>query len=209
MRKFVLAAASLVLLGASLLGQGRTFQVDRAHTMLGFKASTFLFSVPGRFDRYEVNWTGDPSKPEGGQVTVSIDTASINTGIQGRDNHLRSADFFDAKKYPKITFTSSKVWNEGGKLMVAGTLDMHGVKKELTLPFEAASGKNGAGNDSWSYQGTLTLNRKDFGVGSDSIGAKISLKDNVELNLGLVVFAEEAKAEPAPRKVAAKKSARK
>lgn len=206
MRKLVLAAASLVLLGVGLFAQDRTFQVDRAHTMLGFKASTFLFSVPGRFERYEVAWTGDPSHPEGGQVKVSIDTASIHTGIQARDNHLRGADFFDAAKYPRITFTSSKVWREGGRLMVAGTLDLHGVQRELTLPFEVASGKNGAGNDSWSYQTTVTINRKDFGVGSDSVGAQISLKDPVELNLGLVVFAEEAK--PAPARHAAKKPAR-
>lgn len=197
MRKLILATASILLLGTGLFAQSRTFQVDRNHTQLGFKASTFLFSVPGRFQKYDVKWEGDPSKPEGGKVMVSIDTASINTGIANRDTHLKSSDFFDAQKFPKITFTSSKVWNEGGKLMVAGTLDMHGVKKELTIPFEAASGKNGAGNDSWSYQGTVTINRKDFGVGNDSIGAKISLKDNVDLNLGLVVYAEEAAA-PAP-----------
>jgi polyisoprenoid-binding protein YceI len=200
MKKLILAAASLVLLGTGLLAQDKKIVVDRNHTQIGFKAATFLFSVPGRFQKWDIKWEGDPSKPEGGKVTASIDVASINTGITKRDEHLRSDAFFDAAKYPKITFTSSKVWNEGGKLMVAGTLDMHGVKKDLTLPFEAAAGKNGSGNDSWSYQATTTINRKDFGVGSESVGAAISLKDNVELNLGFVVYAEEVAA-PAAKKM--------
>jgi polyisoprenoid-binding protein YceI len=206
MRKLILAATSVLLLSASLMAQTKKIEVDTNHTMFGFKASTFLFSVPGRFQKYDVKLDGDPAHPDGGSVTVTLQTASINTGIAGRDNHLRSADFFDAQKYPKITFTSNKIWTEGGKLMVTGFLDMHGVKKELAIPFEMANGKNGAGNESWSYQGTVTINRKDFGIGSDSIGAKISLKDNVDLNLGFVVFATEAAA-PAPtkKKAAAKK----
>lgn len=177
-------------------GQDRTIVLDRNHTMIGFKAATFLFGVPGRFEKYAVDLKGNPDSADGGSVKVSIDTASINTAIKSRDEHLRSAHFLDAAKFPKITFTSSKIWHEGGKLMAVGNLELHGVQKELVLSFEEAKGKNGAGKDSWSYAATLPINRKDFGIGDANVAAKISLKDTVELNLLLVVYAEEAKPEP-------------
>ncbi len=180
-------------------GQDRAVVVDRNHTMIGFKAATFLFGVPGRFEKYSVDLKGNPDAADGASVKLSIDTASINTAIKSRDEHLRTADFLDAAKYPKITFTSSKIWHEGGKLMTVGTLDLHGVKKEIVIAFEEAKGKNGAGNVSWSYSASLPLNRKEFGVGSDSIAAKISLKDTVELNLLLVLYAEESAPAPAQK----------
>ena len=180
----------------------RRFVVDRNHTVIGFKAGTLLFGVPGRFQAYDLALKGSPEAPDGASVTLTLKTASINTAIAARDEHLRSADFLDAAKYPAITFTSSKVWRENGKLMVIGTLDLHGVRKEMAIPFEEASGKNGAGNDSWSYTATLNLNRKDFGIGADSVAAKISLKDPVELNLLLVLYAEEATPKPVELKKA-------
>jgi len=91
--------------------------------------------------------------------------------------------------------------------MVAGTLDMHGVKKPMTLSFTPAFGKNGGGEDTWSYETTLKINRKDFGIGASSVAAKISLKDEVDLDLLLVgaFKAKEGAAEPdpapAPKKV--------
>lgn len=196
MRRPFLFLAALALVGSSLFSQDRTIVVDRNHTMIGFKAATFLFGVPGRFEKYAVELKGNPDAADGASVKVTIDTASINTAIKSRDEHLRSADFLDAAKHPKITFTSSKIWHEGGKLMATGMLDLHGVQREIVLAFEEAKGKNGSGNDSWSYSATLPLNRKEFGVGADSVAAKISLKDTVELNLLLVVYAEDAKPEP-------------
>ena len=77
--------------------------------------------------------------------------------------------------------------------MVAGTLDLHGVKKDLTLAFEPAFGQNGAGVDTWSYEASLGIHRSDFGIGADSVAAKLSLKDPVELNLMLVGFFHDAK----------------
>lgn len=195
LKRFAFLAA-LTLVAGSLFAQERPILVDRNHTMIGFKAATFLFGVPGRFEKYTVDLKGNPDTADGASVKVSIDTASINTAIKSRDEHLRTADFLDAVKYPKITFTSTKVWHEGGKLMTTGMLDLHGVRKEIVLAFEEAKGKNGSGNDSWSYAATLPLNRKEFGIGADTIAAKISLKDTVELNLLLVVYAEDAKPEP-------------
>ncbi len=180
-----------LLLALPLLAQNRIFRADENHTVLGFKASTLLFDVPGRFTRYKADIQGDPATLEGAVVRLDIDAKSINTANGTRDEHLRTADFFDVAKYPKITFVSSAVKREGDKVLVHGNLLMHGISKELDLAFVAAEGMNGAGTRTWSYRATLPLDRLDFGVGAESVAAKISLKRQVELELLLVGFFEE------------------
>jgi polyisoprenoid-binding protein YceI len=187
------ALASLLLITAlpafaPLSAADKVFTPDTYHTHLGFKAKTVLFGVDGAFKSYKVDIKGDPDTLNPAFVTLEIEVASIDTGIEARDNHLKSPDFFDAAKYPKITFTSNKAWKEGGQVMVAGTLTMHGVSKAMTLTFDPAFGKNGAGTDTWSYETEFKLNRKDFGLGSADIGAKISLKDEVNIDVMLVGF---------------------
>ncbi len=179
-----------LLLASSLMAQSRAFRVDDTHTVLGFKASTLLFDVPGRFTRYKADIQGDPASPEGAKVRLDIEAKSINTANGGRDEHLRSADFFDVVKHPKITFVSREVRKEGDRLVVRGALTLHGVTRDLDLSFVAAEGRNGAGVHTWSYRATLPLDRLDFGVGAESVAAKISLKRQVELDLLLVGFFE-------------------
>lgn len=171
-----------------LMAEAKTFQVDTTHTVLGFKASTVLFDVPGRFDHYVADISGDSESLQNVSVRVEIDAASVDTGIKQRDDHLRSADFFDVSKFPKILFTATSARREGDKIIVSGNLTMRGVTKPLEIPFQSAQGLNGAGNPTWSYRATIPLNRQDFKLGSDSIAAKISLKDEVELDLLLVGF---------------------
>ena len=197
--RFLLPA---LLLAFPLLAQTRVFRVDDNHTVLGFKASTLLFDVPGRFTRYKADIVGDPAAPESAKVRLEIDARSINTANATRDNHLRTPDFFDVAKYPKITFTSQSVRKDGDRLLVRGTLTMHGVSKDLDLSFVPAEGMNGAGVPTWSYRATLPLDRLDFGIGADSVAAKISLKRPVELELLLVGFFEEpSAAKPVPKPI--------
>ncbi|HET6329797.1 MAG TPA: YceI family protein [Holophagaceae bacterium] len=183
------ALASLLLVTALPAFAGdKVFTPDTYHTHLGFKAKTVLFGVDGSFKTYKVDIKGDPDTLSPAFIAMEIDVASINTGIEARDNHLKSADFFDAAKYPKITFTSNKAWKQDDKVMVAGTFTMHGVSKAMTLAFDPAFGKNGAGTDTWSYESEFKLNRKDFNLGTADIGAKISLKDEVNVDIMLVGF---------------------
>jgi polyisoprenoid-binding protein YceI len=179
-----------LLLALPLAAQTRLFRVDDNHTVLGFKASTLLFDVPGRFTKYKADIQGDPAAPEGAKIHLDIDARSINTANGTRDEHLRTADFFDVAKYPKITFVSQNVRKEGDRILVHGTLTLHGVSRELDLAFLAAEGMNGADVHTWSYRATLPLDRLDYGVGADSVAAKISLKRPVELELLLVGFFE-------------------
>lgn len=207
MRRSLLILATLLLMApATALSAGeKTFTPDTIHSRIGFSAKT-LFKVEGNFGKYSTDISGDPDTLGNAKVRVEIEVASINTENKTRDGHLKSPEFFDAAKFPKIVFTSSKVWKQNAQVMVQGTLDMHGVKRDVTLAFEPSFGKNGNGNDTWSYEGSLKINRNDWGVGSGSIAAKIGLKDTVELNLQLVgFFHEKEAAKPAPAKAPAKK----
>ena len=192
MRRLLLLALAMLSFVSAFAGT-KVFTPDTTHSVIGFKAATLLFKVEGAFDRYQVDIQGDPDALGAVKIRVAIDAASVDTKNTTRDNHLRTPDFFDVKRFPTIVFTSSKAWRQDGKVMVAGTLDLHGAKKNLTLAFDPAFGKNGAGVATWSYEASLKINRSDFGIGAESIAAKISLKDPVELNLMLVGFFHDAK----------------
>ncbi len=179
---------SAFVLAAPLIAGPQTFTPDTNHTIFGFRASTLLFDVPGRFDRYKLNIKGDPADLAGASIRVELDATSVDTANALRDKHLRSAEFFDVAKYPTIVFTSNKAWKDGDKVVVQGTLTMHGVSKPIQITFTAQSGLNGAGILTYSYRATVPLNRNDFGIGADSVAAKISLKNEVTLNLMLVGF---------------------
>lgn len=197
MRLPALILSALALLSPLAAGT-KTFTPDTNHSFFGFKASTLLFDVPGRFQKYKLNIEGDPADLSTVNIRVELDTKSINTANKMRDDHLRTEDFFDVAKYPKIVFRSRKAWREGDKIQVQGILDMHGVEKPLQITFTEATGINGAGTPTWSYKATLPISRKDFGIGADSVAAKISLKDEVDLNLLLVGFFNDAPSVPAP-----------
>jgi polyisoprenoid-binding protein YceI len=187
----------LLLLFAPLMAGSRSLKVDTTHTVLGFKASTLLFDVPGRFTRYRLDVSGDPETLEGVQVKVDIEARSVDTSNRTRDEHLRSPDFLNAEQFPHILFESTQARREGEIVMVHGTLTLHGVRREMDLPFRFAQGRNGAGEPTWSYRATVPLDRLAYGVGAESVAAKISLKNTVELELLLVgSFAEPAP--PAP-----------
>lgn len=195
MRFRSILVASLLALAPAIAGN-KVFTPDTNHTILGFKAGTLLFDVPGAFTKYKVTIKGDPETPSTVEVRLEIETKSLNTANKTRDDHLRSDDFFDAATFPKILFTSAKAWRQGDKIVVQGTLDMHGKKKELQIAFQEAKGLNGAGMSTWAYKASLPINRQEFGIGAENVAAKISLKDDVELNLLLVGFFDDPKPEP-------------
>lgn len=163
-------------------------KLDKTHSKVGFTAETLLFDVDGEFADYMIEVEGDPSKPDKAKVDVTINVASIDTDNNKRDGHLKSPDFFDAASHPTITFKSTSVRQKGSQLIVKGNLTMRGKTKPVTIPFKVAKGKNGAGVDTTTYKGKLTIDRTDFGVGTDSIAAKISLEDDVDLKLLVVTF---------------------
>lgn len=143
--------------------------VDPAHTNVNFGIRHFGISqVRGRFDDVAGTIVADAAHPEKSSVQVTIQTASINTNVKMRDDDLRSANYFDAAKYPQITFQSTKI--EKGKrsgFIADGTLTIHGVAKTVSLPFSVSGPiKDPFGGTRFGLETALHLNRIDYGVGN-------------------------------------------
>jgi polyisoprenoid-binding protein YceI len=182
------ATLGVLLVSSTAFAAFTPLKLDRTHSKVSFTAATLIFDVDGEFGDFSVDIDGDPKKPETVKVEANIDVASLDTQNTKRDDHLKSPDFFDAAKYPKIRFASTGVKAKGSQLVVKGNLTMHGKTKLVSIPFKVAKGKNGAGMDVTTYKAKLTIDRNDFGVGTDSIAAKISLEDEVDIELLIVTF---------------------
>jgi len=185
-------------LTAAAMLSAETYVVDKNHSDASFRIRHFASKVRGRFADFEGTINADPAKPEASSVTFTIKTASIDTSQPDRDKHLKSADFFDVEKYPEITFKSSKMTPAGkDKYDVTGTLTMHGVSKEVTLPVTyLGTVKDPRGNERASFEIDTKLNRKDFGMtwnrALDAGGFMLSDDVDVEIALETVKKAPEA-----------------
>lgn len=142
-----------------------TWEIDTTHSELSFKIRHLFSKTGGEFEKWSGTLQFDPENLSKGSVELTIDAATINTDNDKRDQHLRSDDFFDVDQYPEITFTSTRIAEEGDQWMLYGDLSMHGVTQEVAIPFEF----HGAGPDPWGgtragFSGELTLDRKDYGI---------------------------------------------
>jgi polyisoprenoid-binding protein YceI len=126
-----------------------------------------ITNVRGEFGKIEGTVTWDPSHPEATQVEASADVSSINTRDEKRDGHLKSPDFFDAEKFPKLTFKSKSVKAKGKEeLSVTGELTLHGVTKEVVFNVEgpSAPSTDPFGNTRIGATATTKIKREDFGL---------------------------------------------
>lgn len=181
-RLFVLILSVAMLAPLNLLAA--TYNLDPYHTTVGFKVKHLMIAnVKGGFDKFKGTVVVDEKDITKSKVNVSIEIASVNTNINARDEHLRSADFFDAAKYPVMTFVSTKVERAGGdKLKVTGDLTIKGVTKQVVLNVDGLSGeiKSPQGVTKRGASASATINRQDFGVSW-----------NKKLDAGGVVVADE------------------
>ena len=168
------------------------YEVDIAHSSISFKISHMVVSkVMGRFNDFSVAIKEDPNDITKSSVAVVIKTASIDTDNEKRDNHLRSADFFDAEKYHEITFQSSRIEKKGDAYAAVGTLNMHGVSKEITIPFEITGKmKDPWGNTRAGIEASTQLDRKDYGLNwnktLDKGGLMVGNEVKIEILLEMV-----------------------
>jgi len=140
---------------------------DQAHSSVNFTVRHMVVSkVRGRFTKWDGTLAMDETNPAGGSVEVAIDAGSIDTGVEQRDGHLKSPDFFDVAKYPTLTFRSTKVEAAGaGALRVTGDLTMHGVTRPVVLEVEySGSAKDPWGGVRAGFSARTTIDRKDFGL---------------------------------------------
>src|SRR6266699_5342132 len=138
LKRTLLALLLFSTISAAQVNTIRQYPIDTNHSTIGFSVSIMngLSRVNGKFTDFTVTLTNDEKDITKSSVNVVIKAASINTGIPARDTHLRSADFFDADKYPEITFQSKRIEKKGKQLFALGIFTMHGVSKEITLPFQ-------------------------------------------------------------------------
>ncbi len=167
------------------------WQIDPTHSSAEFAVRHMMVAtVKGSFKSLSGRVVLDEGVPENSRIEAEIDAASVDTGVADRDNHLRSADFFDVALHPTITFRSSSIELDGadhGK--VDGTLAIHGVTRPVTLEVDYLGEiKDPWGNRRRGYTAEASLNRKDFGMtwnkvldsGGVLVGDKIKVTLNIE-----------------------------
>lgn len=171
-----------------------TWDLDPVHSHIGFVARHLMVSkVRGRFTKFDVQVV-TAEKPLDSSVTVSIDTASVDTGNEMRDDDLRSERFLDTAGHPLITFRSTSVTPGGDRYKVAGDLTIRGVTKPVTLDVEV----NGFGPDPYGgtragFSATTEINRNDFGVSFNAPipgGVMVSEKIQIEIEAEAVLRKE-------------------
>ncbi len=146
-----------------------TWSLDPAHSAAQFKVKHMMISnVKGSFTGLSGVLKLNPEDPTASSVEASIDVTTVNTSDAQRDGHLKSADFFEAEKFPAMTFKSTKVASKGGEdYAVTGDLTLHGVTKSVVFDVEEVSepSKDPWGNLRIGLSASTKINRKDFGLG--------------------------------------------
>ena len=162
------------------------YTIDPTHTRLGFSARhAMVTTVRGQFTDFAGTAHIDTANPAASKVELTIQTASIDTGVADRDGHLKSPDFFDAEANPTITFVSTKVERDGDDWTITGDLTIKGVAKPVTIEFESTgSARDPFGNLRVGFEGATSINRKDWG-----------LTWNAALETGGVLVSEKIKLE--------------
>lgn len=174
------------------------WNVDAPHTEINFSVRHFFTPVSGRFEDFEIDLAFDPEDPESSSVEVRIAVASVNTGNEKRDNHLRSGDWFEAETYPYITFKSGSVTQTAAdRLLARGELTIKDVTHEVELPITLLGVKDipeqmremlGGVTQVASFQAETELDRRDYGVGTGNwamtavVGADVEVEIVVEAN---------------------------
>ena len=143
----------------------RPHVIDKAHSQINFIADSRLISARGHFGEWDATIALDPANLAASSVTITINAASIDTRVDRRDAHLKSADFFDVEKHPTVTFTSTAVRPKAdGQLDIEGDLNIRGTTRRIVVPASMVFYEEGVGR----FRGEFVLKRKEFGVSYDS-----------------------------------------
>lgn len=171
MKKIALFLA-LIICSFGALAQTATWTADPYHSKLAFTVTHLgIADVPGSFDKYEVNVKASKADFSDAVVDLTIQTSSINTGIEPRDNHLRSNDFFGVEKFPTMTFKSNSISKiADGQYSLAGDLTLLGVTKPITVKMNyrgTTKNPNAEGAPVAGLQFISEIKRSDFGLGAN------------------------------------------
>jgi polyisoprenoid-binding protein YceI len=192
MRRLLGAVALALGLAVPVLAGGAaTWEIDPMHTAAHFAVRHMMVStVRGSFGKTTGTIEWDGKDPSSLRIDATIDVSTIDTGVEKRDGHLKSPDFFDVAKFPTLTFKSTKAEADGeGKAKVTGDLTIHGVTKPVTLAVEGpAVAKGPDGKEHAGASATAKIKRSDFGLtwnmaieaGGVAVGDEVSITIDVE-----------------------------
>lgn len=185
---------------ASKMGDSGAYSFDKNHSAIGFRVKHMgLVDVPGYFRDFVGTVNFDAKDVTKSTVEFTAKATSVDTGVAGRDNHLRSKDFFEVEKFPEITFKSTNVAKKGKGYVLTGDFTMKGVTKSITFPFEISGwlppGERDGGK--MGITAETTINRRDYGVnyGTNLPSGIPSLSDDVKI----VLLIEAVKKKDAPK----------
>jgi polyisoprenoid-binding protein YceI len=182
----VVLGFGILVLGSS--ARAANFNIDPYHSSVNFKVKHVVGKVAGKFGKFSGTFNYDPTHLDKTSAQAMIEIASIDTGIEKRDNHLRTPEFFDAQKYPTLTFKSTGITDVSGTTAkLHGDLTMHGVTKPVVLDLIIEGvAQDPKGNSIAGASAIVHINRADFGVGPTSgamagmIGSDIEIDIEVE-----------------------------
>ena len=197
LKKSLLLVLAFAITIAAQVGTARQYPIDMNHSTVGFSVPIMggLSKVRGKFTDFTINLTNDEKDITKSSVNVVIKATSVDTGIDGRDRHLRTADFFDVEKFPEITFQSSRIEKKGKQLIAHGTLTMHGMAKEIALPFTVTGVDENADKTKKNvgYSASIVLNRRDYGINYTHKTVPNFIGDNITVEIDLITKAIDLK----------------
>jgi polyisoprenoid-binding protein YceI len=139
------------------------FRIQPEASEITFRATSRLMNAEGRFSRFSGDVLADPAVLTGGRVTLTIDASSLDTGIEMRDNHLRSSDFFEVERFPTVAFQSLRIEAAGRRATVVGRLTLHGVTREIAVPIDVQ-----ITSTALVASGEFIVNRGEYGMNYNS-----------------------------------------
>jgi len=197
LRKSILTILAVAINIAAQVNTPRPYPIDMNHSTVGFSVPIMggLSKVKGKFTDFNINLTNDEKDITKSSVNVVIKATSVDTGIEGRDKHLRTADFFDVEKFPEITFQSSRIEKRGKQLIAHGTLTMHGVSKEIALPFTITGMSENAEKTKKNigYSASIVLNRRDYAINYTHKTVPNFIGDSITVEIDLITRAIDVK----------------
>lgn len=183
-------AASLVAL-AGTPAFAVEWKVDGGHSQATFEVRHFVSEVSGRFNEVAGTIQFDSAKPEASKVEMTVQSKSIDTANENRDNHLRSPDFFDVERFPTLSFKSTAVKVDSAtQLSVTGDFTLHGVTKSVTIPVRVLGMIETPRGTKAGFKTQFVINRKDYGVlwnqtldaGGTVLGEEVAITISIEAN---------------------------
>jgi polyisoprenoid-binding protein YceI len=181
------AAVAASLTAAPVAADTATFNIDKGHSELTFRIRHIMSRVSGTFTDWKGTITGDPAAWSGGSTEIVIQATSIDTRLEKRDTHLRSAEFFDVATFPQITFRSTSVTVTGEAVTLKGELTIRGVTKPVVLTGEYLGTAGTGAKQRVGFHVTGRINRLDYGLAWNRVleAGGMMLGDDVDLDISI------------------------